>query len=170
MHAEVLEWLAAKAEEYGPFERVIEFGSRNLNGSARDVIPHKSWFGVDVVAGPGVDLVANAVHAVVNVGYWDLGICTNVFEHDPTWAHILRNLISHVKSGGYLFLQCPGPGFLPHSARDVGPLQEGEYYANVSADEIVRVVGTFDARIKVLEAGQGGWCGYQDSLVVLRKS
>lgn len=167
MHGEVLEWLAAKAEEYGPFERVLEFGSRNLNGSAREVIPHKSWFGIDVSAGEGVDLVANATHAVVDVGTWDLGVCTNVFEHDPTWAHILRNLISHVKSGGYLFLQCPGPGFQPHSARDVGPLQEDEYYANVSALEIVSAAIQFDPRTRILEAGQGGWCGSLDSLVVL---
>jgi len=141
MHAEALDFLR-RISLSGP---VVEFGSRNINGSARDVFPGLEWIGVDIEDGPGVDVVCDAagfttpllVRAVV---------CCEVLEHAANWKCLIRNA-ANVMTDGVLVITCAGPGRLPHSAIDGGPLRPGEYYRNLSAAEI---------RAACLEAGFRG--------------
>ena len=46
----------------------------------------------------------------------------------------MRQLADVLAPGGALLITCAGPGRLPHSAVDGGPLQTGEYYAGIPAD------------------------------------
>ena len=172
MHETVAKWLFEQFSELAPLgARVIEFGAQDINGAARNCVPpiYKTWFGVDRVDGNGVDQVGDCAAEVYLPGTWDVAVCTNVLEHDYRWRSIVVNLIRHVKDGGVVLIQCPGPGFTPHSGRVEGPLQEGEYYANVSAAEIEHIVRAIRPPVTILQAEQGGWCGTLDSFVVLRK-
>lgn len=138
MHAEAMEFLKRLTIE-GP---VIEIGSRNVNGSARDAFPGLEWFGIDVEDGPGVDVVCDVLD------WWPdqqckTVVCCEVLEHAPKWREIIHN-VSLWENHLTLAITCAGPDRQPHSAIDGGPLRQGEYYANISAEEL---------RLNLIEAG-----------------
>lgn len=143
MHAEALDFLR-RISLSGP---VVEFGSRNVNGSARDVFPGLEWIGVDVEDGPGVDVVCDAAGFTTSAIVRSV-VCCEVLEHAENWKCLIRNA-ANVMTDGVLVITCAGPGRQPHSAIDGGPLRPGEYYRNLSAAEI---------RAACLEAGfRGGF-------------
>lgn len=137
MHAEAMEFLK-RLTLHGD---VLEIGSRNVNGSARDAFPDKSdmmdWVGVDIIDGPGVHIVKDAtdetwrpLFSMHNV------ICCEVLEHCKEWPKILQNAWHYLTANGVMIITCAGPGRQPHSAIDGGPLLDGEYYQNISAEEL----------------------------------
>jgi SAM-dependent methyltransferase len=128
VHPEAYGWLASldlKAD------RVIECGARNVNGTARDVISHREWVGVDIEPGPGVDIVADWCETWPRNGRFDLVVCTEMLEHCPTIADVFTVARSVLKAGGRMVVTCATTGRAPHSAVDGGPLRDGEFYENV---------------------------------------
>jgi hypothetical protein len=70
MHEAVTEWVARHADTFG---KVLEFGSRNINGSVRPLFPYASEFvGVDLVDGPDVDVVGDAASVIVGIDQFDV--------------------------------------------------------------------------------------------------
>ena len=132
MHAEALDFLR-RISLSGP---VVEFGSRNVNGSARDAFPGLEWIGVDIEDGPGVDVVADAAEFWPDQFAPCSIVCCEVLEHAANWKEIIRNAKRIADLQCVLVITCAGPGRLPHSAIDGGPLRPGEYYRNLSAAEI----------------------------------
>lgn len=162
MHPAALAYVAAHVPR--TVTSVLEFGSRNINGSPRSIVPPDCWYvGVDIEKGFGVDIVADA--ATVDVGgslllshpkysaewvwLWqlvdpetaghinfDAVICAEVFEHtdDQHCADIIANAFAHLYSGGMFVGTMAGPGRAAHSAADGGPLRDGEFYRNVGRD------------------------------------
>lgn len=150
MHAEAREFVA-RAIEGKAFPSVVEVGSRYINGGVRDLFgaPGKAdpdrrghgrgveYLGVDVVDGPGVDLVADAAvlrvprkaHAVV---------CCEVLEHTPDAQAIVENMLAMVRKGGLVVVTAACDPRAPHSAVDGGPLRDGEFYANVEPADLER--------------------------------
>jgi hypothetical protein len=134
MHAQALAFIAATPFGTG---RVLEFGSRNINGSARDLFLSADWTGVDVVDGNGVEVVADAA-TVELADRFGMVVCAEVFEHadDETCAAMCANAYRHLVSGGMFVATMAGPGRLPHSAVDGGHVRDGEFYRNVEADQL----------------------------------
>lgn len=134
MHAAALAFIAAHLPSDA--DAVLEFGSRNVNGTARDLCPTVSrYVGVDVVDGPGADVVADA--ATVSVpGVFDVVICAEVFEHatDVECKGMTSNAAQHLRSGGLFIATMGGPGRPEHSAIDGGRLYAGEHYRNVTPE------------------------------------
>lgn len=129
MHPEALAWIA---DRHLSADRVIEAGSRNINGSARDVIAHNEWVGVDIEPGPGVDYVWDWCDFPQNMYVpFDLVVCTEMLEHCSNVEQVFRVAHSHLKPGGRMVVTCATAGRAPHSAIDGGPLREGEFYENV---------------------------------------
>lgn len=119
---------------------VLEFGSRDINGSPRRLWPNATWFGVDVVDGPGVDEVADA--ATWSGDPADVVVCCEVFEHTDCWREIVANMAAHTRPGGRVIVTAAGPDRLPHSAVDGGPLRDGEFYANVHPAELLEALSS----------------------------
>ena len=142
MHAEALDFLR-RISLSGP---VVEFGSRNINGSARDVFSDLEWIGVDIAEGPGVDVVCDAATFKTDDIVSSV-VCCEVLEHAANWKEIIRNAKRIADLQCVLVITCAGPGRKPHSAIDGGPLRPSEYYRNLSAAEI---------RCACLEAGFRG--------------
>lgn len=132
MHHAALTYIAETVGVPRPW-RVLEFGARNINGSARGLFPGAvRYLGVDIAGGSGVDLIADA--ATVAVGeQFDIVICAEVLEHanDDTCAGICANAHRHLVPGGMFIATMAGPGRAEHSAVDGGGLQPGEFYRNV---------------------------------------
>lgn len=134
-------------------KRVIEFGSRDINGNIRDLLPPEAeYIGVDAVAGPNVDVVWDAA------GYdppWhpDVVLCLNTLEHSPV-AHIMvGNAWRILKPGGALILSWPDTTWPPHSAIDGGALRPGEFYHNTTPEELKDLLAQFRRVDLYLDAG-----------------
>lgn len=116
---------------------VLEFGSYNINGSVRDAYPQAaSWWGIDIAEGNGVDQVADSTTYRDGKKY-DIVICAEVFEHTPAWKEIIYTAWVHLKKGGLFLASCASRDRPPHSAFDGGAVREGEYYANISPEEMI---------------------------------
>ena len=136
MHDAAFQFYKRELENLKPLD-VLEFGSYNINGSVRDAYPQaKSWWGIDIADGPGVDEVADASQWKTSMAF-DVVACAEAFEHTPEWRKIIRNAHHHLKVGGLFVASCASRDRPPHSAFDGGAVREGEYYANVSPEEMI---------------------------------
>jgi len=115
------------------FGDVVEVGSRDINGSVRSLVDCKTYTGVDLAAGDGVDVVGDAFeleHAC------DLVICCEVLEHEPRPEALVAHMAGWLRPGGAMLLTMAGPGRAAHSAVDGGLLREGEHYANIDPADL----------------------------------
>lgn len=120
-----------------PRNAVVEFGSLNVNGSAREVIDALSWWGIDLVNGEGVDQVADAARWDPPDGvYIDTVVCTEVLEHTPDGAAICANAYRILAPGGVFLVTCAGPGRTPHGAHGQLHPAAGEWYAGVTVTQL----------------------------------
>lgn len=117
MHVGNRQWLDAMQERYGHLYAagaVLELGSLDWNGSARQTIKSATYIGVDVAPGPGVDIVAAAALTRFASNTFDLIICTSMLEHDPGWRISLQHNLPSLKPGGLLFLSWGAEGNQHH--------------------------------------------------------
>lgn len=147
MHAEVLQWVdyAFKSHSRKSSDvRVLEFGSLDINGSVRSILQPVSalYVGVDMQAGPGVDVVEDATMYQSDEKF-DVVVCCEVFEHTHAWREIIDNAYDFLVEGGLFIATMAGEGRRPHSAIDENPIRDWEYYANVGAWELNRALRNF---------------------------
>jgi SAM-dependent methyltransferase len=135
MHAEAMNWLKGAIPICGSRPIVFEFGALNVNGSARDLFsptPH-ALVGVDLLAGPGVNIVADA--STWDPGEWlraDAILCTEALEHAPDAMALCRNAYRLLRPLGVFIMTAAGPKRPPHSRGGHPDIPEGEAYANIS--------------------------------------
>jgi SAM-dependent methyltransferase len=131
------------------FHGVVEFGSRNVNGSIRPHVEWRRWYvGVDIKQGPDVDVVQDAAEFASDEAA-ELVICMETLEHASNWREIVDNAARLLATGGLFLMTCAAPGRPPHSAVDGGPLRPGEYYQNVALDDFEAVAEA--VRLKTVE-------------------
>jgi SAM-dependent methyltransferase len=72
--------------------------------------------GVDMIEGPGVDVVADAhdLAAKFPGRQWDVVVSTEMLEHDDRFWLSLEQIRLMLKPGGILLLTARGNGFWPH--------------------------------------------------------
>jgi len=133
--------------------KIVDVGSRDINGSCRGVFPNADYHGIDLVAGNGVDEVADAT-------VWkpkrlvDLVVCCEMLEHTPHWADVVTVSYGWLRKGGRLIVTAAGPTRVPHSAVDGGPLHAGEFYENIDPNDLEAVfIAAGYERVEVEVAG-----------------
>lgn len=111
---------------------VLEIGSRNINGSVRQLFAAAvSYVGLDLVDGDGVDVVADASTWQTSRTFNTI-VCCEVLEHTDVWREIIAKCGELLDAGGSLILTCAGPGRKPHGAHG-GPVGS-EFYENISVE------------------------------------
>jgi SAM-dependent methyltransferase len=151
MHIEAASFVALTAARLGPFGSVLELGGLNINGSVRPYFPGAQYVSVDIVPGPGVDVVADATTYRPDDRY-DAVVCCEVLEHVPDPDGFVATAWGSLHPGGLFILTAACPPRAAHSAVDGGPLRAGEYYRNVDVDLLARwLVGWKDTEITVHE-------------------
>lgn len=130
MHVAAYRAVSSRLQAVDPPVCVVEFGSKNINGSVRPLFRGAAFTGVDVVAGPDVDVVADAASFTPEVAP-DCVVCCEVLEHAENAQAIIKNAVRILRPGGLVIVTCASDGRQPHSAVDGGALREGEFYRNV---------------------------------------
>ena len=70
--------------------RVVEIGSYDVNGSIRGVVSSSveisEYVGVDLIPGPGVDIVCSGHELDLPDASFDVTLSAECLEHNPYWA------------------------------------------------------------------------------------
>lgn len=98
---------------------VLEIGSFDVNGGLRHIFDGDNYLGIDMRAGPGVDLVCNAhdLPAYFNYAHnhlYDVILCCEVLEHDDNPFLTIDVIQQLAKSGAMVIITVPGIGFPKH--------------------------------------------------------
>lgn len=99
------------------FKKVLEVGSRDVNGSVKHLFKCDEYIGLDLIAGPNVDIVADALRLpeYFKDKTFDCVLCVETLEHvkDP-WT-IVKNMRSVLKKGGWMLITTPCIGHPEHN-------------------------------------------------------
>lgn len=133
----------ARSRENLPDGPVLEIGSHIVNGTIRSLFPDRSsYLGIDPWPGPGVDVVADGATYTPPVPPAVVVSC-EVLEHTPYAQAICRNAHRVLQPGGVFLVTAAGVGRAPHSA-DGGALHQGEFYCNVTSEELSAWLSDFE--------------------------
>jgi SAM-dependent methyltransferase len=117
MHQSVLDFGKNNLTYWVGWERVLEVGSRNVNGSLRDYIEPRcdEYIGIDMEAGKGVDIVMPAEDLTKRFGAeFDIVVCTEMLEHAEDWRTAINQMKSVLSPDGLILITTRGPGFPYH--------------------------------------------------------
>lgn len=101
-------------------KRIIEVGSSDVNGSLRPLLESykpKEYVGVDIINGPGVDIVCNAEEIVNKFGKerFDVVVSTELLEHVRDWRGVISNIKNICKPSGIILITTRSYGFGYHA-------------------------------------------------------
>jgi SAM-dependent methyltransferase len=135
MHEEVRQFVRSEWAKFGQDrERIVEFGSLNVNGSVRELIGFPKFFlGIDIRHGRDVDIVMDACDFDGGESY-DAVISTEALEHAEDPEGVIRAAWRTLKQDGLLLITAAAPPRAPHSAN--GNRLENEHYANVNPNDL----------------------------------
>jgi hypothetical protein len=141
-HKEQLEFVSGIKEKYPQFfnnRRVVEIGSRNINGTVRDLFHKCRYTGVDLEEGEGVDVVedyANYERESFLTGVTcDVVISCEALEHDQYWRLTLKRMYEALRVGGLMVVTAAGTGREEHGTHAQKPEDSpftNDYYGNIS--------------------------------------
>jgi hypothetical protein len=141
MHTQAYDWLKKTRQRISYGAPVLEIGSIDINGSARELWGNLSpYVGVDIVAGKNVDYVVDfsdwnvinnrATHDGLKHDFRTI-ICTEVLEHvDP--KRIIAAMYPYMADECAVVITAASIKRKPHSADGAPELKPDEYYKNVT--------------------------------------
>jgi len=119
--------------------KVLEIGSWNVTGTVRKFFENCEYLGVDVAAGPCVDLVASGDSLALPSDSFDVVVSCECFEHNPFWLGTFLNMTRMLRAGGLCLVTCAGIGRGEHGTTRTSPGvsltssgPHAEYYRNLS--------------------------------------
>lgn len=101
-------------------KNVLEVGSYDVNGSLRrpilDLWHPVKYVGVDIIPGPGVDIISNAenLEKILNYNSFDVVISTELLEHVKDWRKVISNIKNICKPKGVILITTRSYGFPYH--------------------------------------------------------
>lgn len=125
-------WLNKIKEEYPKFfknKRVLELGSRTINGTVREHFEDCDFVGVDWIDGQDVDVVCYA-HETKFDKKFDVLISFSMLEHDNFWEKSLTHNLEYLKDGGLVLLSWAGKGSNPHGIDYGTDIENYEVFSN----------------------------------------
>jgi hypothetical protein len=117
---------------------VIEIGSLDINGTVRDFYTPTRYVGVDVSAGPGVDLVCNGEDVDYPDESFDVAVSAECFEHNPAWIETFINM--HRVASKFVIFTCASDGRPEHGTTRTTPEDspftlDWDYYRNLTEQD-----------------------------------
>jgi hypothetical protein len=150
MHPNAYKFIARVVADLPARGQVIEVGGRDINGSVRGLFGTSRYISIDLVDGPGVDIVGDILDFVPDQALAvDTVVCCEVFEHSPDWPGIVGKGFELLQEGGIMMVTCATDPRPPHSAVDGGQIRNGEYYANVSPEQLRGELARYFDKVQV---------------------
>lgn len=106
-----MDWTAQHVARLGAqrIGDVLEVGSYDVNGTVRPLFAGASeYIGLDVVPGPGVDLVYDGLTLPFAPATWDVVVSTEMLEHCTRPWRIVAEMARVLRPGGTLLLTARG--------------------------------------------------------------
>lgn len=137
--------------------KVVDIGSLDINGTYRELFPGGDYIGVDLVAGPNVDIIMGSP-PWKELKKVDVAICGQVLEHCADIPGLMAEMFHVLKPGGMACIIAPsaGPGHL-----------EPDFFGNVSPEQMRQFVE--DAGFEVIRCAVDPSCEWKDTVCVARK-
>jgi SAM-dependent methyltransferase len=137
VHPSAFAYLANEVRQNFPSTadlEVLELGSYNVNGTARDVVPGAHVHGIDIREGPGVDEVRDA--GTYDGGErFELVLCAEALEHMKNPRAVIRAAHRSLKPGGLLIATMAAPERAPHD-NNGNPEPFVDYYHGVEPSKL----------------------------------
>lgn len=140
--------------------RILEIGSFDVYGTFRSMFATaREYIGIDLSAGPGVDLVLSAHDMVGSEGLggdFDFVISCEALEHDPDWRITIAHALAVLATPGMLVVTCASTGRPEHGTTRTNPEESPgtqslgwDHYANVGLEEFIAQVRSVDSTVRV---------------------
>ncbi len=126
-----------------PPKSVLEIGAYDLNGSVRACLSAERHLGVDLIPGPGVDLVKSGHDLDFGNEEFDCVISCECFEHNPYWKETFLNMYRMVSTDGVVIITCASRGRLEHGTERTSDKSPGtqslgwQYYKNLTKKDFL---------------------------------
>jgi SAM-dependent methyltransferase len=125
----------AKHPEAFTKAKVLEIGSYSVNGTARDFFEKDcDYVGVDIMAGPEVDIVVPALETKFKKEEFDVMLSVCMFEHDPDWKKTIDHNTQWLKKGGLFITSLGAEGCHVHMYPVFVEIQSKDFIEYVSKD------------------------------------
>lgn len=136
MHPQAFQWVEQCVSRYELRDvgSVLEFGSRDTNGTVRSLFNADTYTGVDLHDGPSVDVIADA--STYRNDPVDVVVSTELLEHAPNPDQIIRSAYANLHAGGCLIVTAAGLGRSPHGQHGAAGPAPGEHYANIDPKDL----------------------------------
>jgi hypothetical protein len=128
--------------DYFTEKSVLEIGSLDINGSAREKFTNCQYLGIDIGNGKGVDLVSTGEDFSGKANSFDVVLSCECFEHNPEYEKTWINMVRVLKRNGLLMMTCATFGRKQHgtsmadmNASPLTVMQGQQYYKNLSEDD-----------------------------------
>lgn len=132
-HKEQENFIAKVKTQFPDFfsnKKILEIGSRNVNGSVRKFFNGCDYWGIDLDKGPDVDEVTNGAFYSAASNNYDMVISTEMLEHTELWPLAFLNMYRMTKVNGLVVMTCATDGRKPHGYESyAGGIR---YYRNVN--------------------------------------
>lgn len=89
---------------------VVDFGSYDVNGTVKAIFAAHQYIGIDMAAGPNVDIVCENSKTPFEDTSVDVIVSTSCFEHDECFWMTFLEMCRIVKEGGYIYINAPSAG------------------------------------------------------------
>lgn len=106
MTPEVRQWVEGRVVACAPVAPVLEVGSYDVNGGVRDLFP-QPYTGLDMRAGPGVDVVADITNGWKSEEEFQTVVCLDMLEHCESPQAALTRMYAVMADGGRLLAAAP---------------------------------------------------------------
>jgi SAM-dependent methyltransferase len=127
--------------------RTLEIGSLDINGSVRQLFDGGAYIGLDIAAGPGVDVVCEGQNYRAPDGSFDTVISCEAMEHNPYWKETSVNMVRLCRPGGLVVLTCATTVRTEHGTTRTNPADSPltvglgwNYYRNLTARDFTRAL------------------------------
>ena len=157
--------------DYQPiYPRVFEVGSYNVNGSMKeynflgresrwiDICGVQEYLGLDLIAGPCVDIIGNSHDIPQDDDQFDLVFCLNMLEHDNNPIQTLKECFRILKLEGTFILSVPDLHGAEHGTNEHMPDLAGggsNHYNFFTGEMIIDLVKESGLIIKHFQIDNG---------------
>ena len=146
-------------------KKILDVGSYSSNGNVRPIFERGQYIGLDMEAGPNVDVVGVSHDIPFKENEFDVIVSTSCFEHDDMFWVSFQEMCRVLKPGGYMYINAPSNG--PYHGH---PGDNWRFYADSwKALEKWGIKNNYNINLTesyISEAEEDGW---KDSVGIFQK-